>query len=101
MICPFCGTSVQEGFTTCTGCRAVYRHDIEMERAGKTLTAWGLVTLIVGLGLMIFAVSVGGLSGLFPLLLSLPMLAYGVLYLPFGLYSKWKSKKRVGFYPAS
>lgn len=101
MICPFCGTSVQEGFTTCTGCRAVYRHDIDMERSGKTLIVLGFIALTVGLGLMGFAVSAGGLSGLLPLVMSVPMLLYGVVYLPFGIYSKWKSKKRVGFYPAN
>lgn len=101
MICPFCGTELKDGFTTCTGCRAVYRHDLEMEHAGKTLIAWGLIALVVGLGLIGFAVGLGGVAGLIPLLLSLPMLLYAVLYLPIGFYQKWKSKRRVGFYPAN
>ena len=98
MICPFCGTDVREGFDTCTGCRAVYRHDVAMERSGNYAILQGLLLgVFAGGGLVLVSAILGGIGMLIPLILGLILSLYSLM-LPVGFYYKWKAKRRVGFY---
>ena len=59
--CPYCGTSVNHGFTVCTGCHATFEYGPPSWIGGPLLLVGASVGIGTGSWLVFFALFLGGL----------------------------------------
>lgn len=83
MECGFCGTSINEGYNTCSACGAIYKPSEEMQQLGARRVFLGLFAAAFGFLILISTqgeVELAG-TGIVVFLVSLLPLLWGVVTL--------------------